>query len=139
MPLDLEPSLSSGGSLFGHKRSLTFSFFVILHEVGVEATRAMLRGSFLSAIRCGAKRLRNSLRQTLLRYHQKPMKRLLAVVFLFCLSTSAQEPKALPQADERYKADILVVVEDRKSTRLNSSHPSFPTRRSSDLCSAVPS
>ncbi len=27
-----------------------------------------------------------------------------------CASANAQEPKALPQADERYKADILVVV-----------------------------
>ncbi len=29
---------------------------------------------------------------------------------LLCVSASAQEPKALPQADERYKADILVMV-----------------------------
>ncbi len=38
-----------------------------------------------------------------------------AVLFLLCVSAlcasaNAQEPKALPQADERYKADILVVV-----------------------------
>jgi LmbE family N-acetylglucosaminyl deacetylase len=38
------------------------------------------------------------------------MKRLFGVVLLAYLSASAQEPKALPQADERYKADILVVV-----------------------------
>ena len=38
------------------------------------------------------------------------MRRLLGIVFLGCVSVSAQEPKALPQADERYKADILVVV-----------------------------
>lgn len=45
------------------------------------------------------------------------MKKRLSVVFLFLLSFSllnvsakAQEPKALPQADERYKADILAVV-----------------------------
>ena len=38
------------------------------------------------------------------------MKKLLGVVFLFCLSANAQEPKVLPQGDERYKADILVVV-----------------------------
>jgi LmbE family N-acetylglucosaminyl deacetylase len=35
-----------------------------------------------------------------------------AVLFLFllCVSVHAQEPKALPQSDERFKADILVVV-----------------------------
>ena len=38
------------------------------------------------------------------------MKRLFGVVLLVYLSANAQEPKALPQADERYKADILVVV-----------------------------
>jgi LmbE family N-acetylglucosaminyl deacetylase len=38
------------------------------------------------------------------------MKKLFGVVFLACLSANAQEPSALPQADERYKADILVVV-----------------------------
>jgi LmbE family N-acetylglucosaminyl deacetylase len=38
------------------------------------------------------------------------MKRLFGVVFLVYLSANAQEPKPLPQADERYKADILVVV-----------------------------
>ena len=45
------------------------------------------------------------------------MKKPLSVGFLFLLtlailhvSAKAQEPKALPQADERYKADILVVV-----------------------------
>ena len=39
------------------------------------------------------------------------MKKLVGVVFLACLSSAnAQEPKPLPQADERYKADILLVV-----------------------------
>ena len=51
-----------------------------------------------------------SLGQTLLRYHKKPMKRLIGVVFLACISAHPQEPKTLPQADERYKADILVMV-----------------------------
>jgi LmbE family N-acetylglucosaminyl deacetylase len=32
------------------------------------------------------------------------------LITLFPLAFAAQEPKALPQADERYKADILVVV-----------------------------
>ena len=37
---------------------------------------------------------------------------ILLAVFLTTLPlrTTAQEPKALPQADERYKADIMVVV-----------------------------
>jgi LmbE family N-acetylglucosaminyl deacetylase len=38
------------------------------------------------------------------------MKKLLGVVFLAYLSANAQQPSALPQADERYKTDILVVV-----------------------------
>jgi LmbE family N-acetylglucosaminyl deacetylase len=38
------------------------------------------------------------------------MKKLLAILFLLSLSARAQEPKPLPQPDERYKADILVVV-----------------------------
>jgi LmbE family N-acetylglucosaminyl deacetylase len=38
------------------------------------------------------------------------MQKRFAVLFLLCVSANAQEPKALPQADERYKADILVVV-----------------------------
>jgi LmbE family N-acetylglucosaminyl deacetylase len=38
------------------------------------------------------------------------MKKLFGVVFLAYLSANAQQPSALPQADERYKADILVVV-----------------------------
>ena len=38
------------------------------------------------------------------------MKRLLGVVFLACLTGNAQEPQALPQPDERYKADLLAVV-----------------------------
>ena len=52
----------------------------------------------------------DSLVETRLRYHEEPMRRLLGIVLLGCVSVSAQEPKALPQADERYKADILVVV-----------------------------
>src|SRR5438067_7816750 len=38
------------------------------------------------------------------------MRRLLGIVLLGCVSVSAQEPKALPEPDERYKADILAVV-----------------------------
>jgi LmbE family N-acetylglucosaminyl deacetylase len=38
------------------------------------------------------------------------MQKLFGVLFFLCVSANAQEPKALPQADERYKADILVVV-----------------------------
>jgi LmbE family N-acetylglucosaminyl deacetylase len=39
------------------------------------------------------------------------MRRLFVVLTLFCASArGAQEPKALPAADERYKADILLVV-----------------------------
>jgi LmbE family N-acetylglucosaminyl deacetylase len=39
------------------------------------------------------------------------MRGLFAVLTFFCVSTrAAQEPKALPAADERYKADILLVV-----------------------------
>ncbi len=38
------------------------------------------------------------------------MQKRFAVLFLLCVLASAQEPKAPPQADERYKADILVVV-----------------------------
>ncbi len=39
------------------------------------------------------------------------MTRLFVVLSFFCISAgAAQEPKALPQADERYKTDILVVV-----------------------------
>ena len=32
------------------------------------------------------------------------------LLFLVCFGANAQEPKRLPQADERYKADIMVVV-----------------------------
>ncbi len=52
----------------------------------------------------------DSLVETRLRYHEEPMRRLLGIVLLGCVSVSAQEPKAQPQPDERYKADILVVV-----------------------------
>jgi len=38
------------------------------------------------------------------------MKKLFGMVLLACLAANAQEPKSLPQADERYKADVLVVV-----------------------------
>src|SRR5216683_3269887 len=39
------------------------------------------------------------------------MRRLFVVLSFFCISAhAAQEPKALPSADERYKADILLVV-----------------------------
>ena len=38
------------------------------------------------------------------------MKKLVGVMFLACLSANAQDSKPLAQADERYKADILVVV-----------------------------
>ncbi len=41
---------------------------------------------------------------------QKRFAVLFLFCFVFCASANAQEPKALPQADERYKADILVVV-----------------------------
>jgi LmbE family N-acetylglucosaminyl deacetylase len=38
------------------------------------------------------------------------MQRLLGVLFLLSFSVYGQEPKPLPQADERYKADLLLVV-----------------------------
>jgi LmbE family N-acetylglucosaminyl deacetylase len=38
------------------------------------------------------------------------MRKQFGVLLLLCVSAYAQEPQALPQADERYKADILVVV-----------------------------
>jgi len=38
------------------------------------------------------------------------MKKLIGVLFLLSFATRGQEPKALLQPDERYKADILVVV-----------------------------
>jgi LmbE family N-acetylglucosaminyl deacetylase len=38
------------------------------------------------------------------------MRRLIGLVLFFSISANAQEPKALLQADERYKADIMVVV-----------------------------
>jgi len=38
------------------------------------------------------------------------MKKLFGMVLLVCLAANAQEPKPLPQADERYKVDIMVVV-----------------------------
>lgn len=59
---------------------------------------------------------RDSLKFFFLRYHEELMPRLWKLLFLLSLSAPAslfpqtQEPKALPQADPRYKADILVVV-----------------------------
>src|SRR2546430_8414860 len=38
------------------------------------------------------------------------MQRLLGVLFLLSFSVYGQEPKPLPQADERYKVDLLLVV-----------------------------
>jgi len=38
------------------------------------------------------------------------MRKRLGLLFLLSFTAQAQEPNALPQADERYKADILVVV-----------------------------
>lgn len=48
--------------------------------------------------------------ETLVRYHEWPMKKLLLLLFVASFPAYPQEPKPLPQADERYKADILVVV-----------------------------
>lgn len=48
--------------------------------------------------------------ETLVRYHEWPMKKLLLILFIASFSAYPQEMKPLPQADERYKADILVVV-----------------------------
>src|SRR5437763_14357927 len=38
------------------------------------------------------------------------MQRLLGVLFLLSFSVYGQRPKPLPQADERYKVDLLLVV-----------------------------
>jgi len=93
-----------------HKRAACGSLvtlpYITLDESRCDMVAAWQRSQFFSFLF----RSPDSRGETFLGYHGQPMKKLLGVLFLVCLSAKAQAPTALPAPDERYKVDLLLVV-----------------------------